>query len=84
MWQHQAVARLHAPVEEMTALVTPTMGSVEPDGPDHCLFRTGADTLPVLARYLALLGTDFDVVEPAELREHVRALGERFLRAAGG
>ncbi len=84
VWQHRAVVRLHAPVAQMTAVVTPTMGTVEPDGPDRCLFRTGADTLPVLARYLALLGVDFDVVEPAELRAHVRALGERFLRAAGG
>jgi predicted DNA-binding transcriptional regulator YafY len=84
MWQHQAVVRLHATVAEMAAVVTPTMGTVEADGPDRCLFRTGADTLPVLARYLALLGVDFDVVEPAELRAHVRALGERFVRAAGG
>jgi predicted DNA-binding transcriptional regulator YafY len=60
------------------------MGTVEPDGDGHCLFRTGADTLPVLARYLALLGVDFEVVEPPELRAHVRAVGERFLRAAGG
>jgi predicted DNA-binding transcriptional regulator YafY len=84
VWQHQAVVRLHAGVEEMAAVVTPMMGSLEPDGPGRCLFRTGADTLPVLARYLALLGVDFDVVEPAELREHVRALGERLLRAGGG
>lgn len=83
MWQHQAVVRLHAPAEQMGALVTPMVGTVEPDGPGRCLFRTGADTLPVLARYLVVLGVDFDVVEPAELRTHVRALGERLLRAGG-
>jgi predicted DNA-binding transcriptional regulator YafY len=83
MWQHQAVVRLHAPIGDVAAVITPMMGAVEPDGPAHCLFRTGADTLPVLARYLTMLGLDFDVVEPAELREHVRALGERLLRAAG-
>jgi predicted DNA-binding transcriptional regulator YafY len=84
LWQHQATVRLHAPYARIAPQVTPVMGTVEPDGDGHCLFRTGADTLPVLARYLALLGVDFDVVEPPELREHVRAVGERFLRAAGG
>jgi predicted DNA-binding transcriptional regulator YafY len=84
VWPHQAVVRLHAPAERMAAAVTPVMGAVEPVDEGHCLFRTGADTLEVLARYLALLGVDFDVVEPAELRAEVRALGERFRRAAGG
>ena len=32
---------------------------------------------------IAMLGVDFDVHEPPELAEHLRALSERLRRAAG-
>ena len=32
--------------------------------------------------HVAELGVDFEVLEPPEFAEHVRALGERFTRAA--
>ena len=32
---------------------------------------------------LALLGVDFEIIEPAELVEDVRRLSERYRRAAG-
>jgi hypothetical protein len=58
------------------------MGTVEPIDDDHCEFRTGGDTLRVLALYLGLLDVDFDVLDPPELMEEVRAVGKRYLRAA--
>jgi predicted DNA-binding transcriptional regulator YafY len=81
MWQHQARIRLHVPASAIAHRITPAMGTLEPLDDGHCEFRTGADTLRVLATYLALLDVDFDVLDPPELVEHVRAIGERYLRA---
>ena len=43
--------------------------------------RSGADSLEWFALTLGMLGVDFDVQEPAELVEHVRALAGRFRRS---
>jgi predicted DNA-binding transcriptional regulator YafY len=82
MWQHRARIRLHASAAEVAGRITAAMGTVVPLDDGHCEFRTGADTLPVLATYLGFLGVDFDVLDPPELVAHVQALGERYLRAA--
>ncbi len=37
----------------------------------------------VLALYLGMLDVDFDVLDPPELRDALRALGARYARAAG-
>jgi predicted DNA-binding transcriptional regulator YafY len=81
VWPHQARIRLHVPASEIAARIRPDMGTIEPLDDRHCEFRTGADTLRVLATYLCLLDVDFDVIDPPELAEHVRAIGERYLRA---
>jgi hypothetical protein len=47
------------------------------------LLEAGAESLYGLAFHLALLGWEFDVEEPAELREALAAMGGRALRAAG-
>ena len=44
---------------------------------------TGADSLETLAAYIGMLGMDFTVESPAELRPLLRTLGERYTRAAG-
>ncbi|OZM79305.1 YafY family protein [Pseudonocardia sp. MH-G8] len=82
MWQHRARVRLHAPAAAVAGRITPAMGTLTPLDDAHCEFRTGADTLPVLAVYLGFLDVDFDVLDPPELVAHLRALGERYLRAA--
>ena len=43
---------------------------------------TGADSLATVAAYVGMLELDFRVAEPPELVEHVRRVGERYLRAA--
>ncbi len=83
MWQYRARVRLHAPAAEIAARLGTAAGTVEPDGPDTCVLSTGADTLPVLASCLGFLDVDLDVLDPPELRDHLRALGGRYLRAAG-
>lgn len=82
VWQHHARILLHAPAEALADRVTPTMGTLVTRGDGTCELRTGADTLPVLAVYLGFLEVDFEVLEPPELLEHVRSLGERYGRAA--
>lgn len=84
MWQSRARVRLHASAEAMSARITPAMGTITPVDDRCCEFTTGADSLPLLANYLGMLQVDFDVLDPLELAEHVRALGERYLRAAAG
>jgi WYL domain len=81
LWEHRARIRLHTSAAAIAPRITPAMGTVEPIDEHHCEFRTGADTLRVLATYLALLDVDFDVLDPPELVDHVRAVGERYLRA---
>ena len=49
----------------------------------RCEYRTGDDDLGWLALRIAMLGVDFEVHEPPELVEHLRALAERLDRAAG-
>jgi predicted DNA-binding transcriptional regulator YafY len=82
VWHRRARVLLHAPVEVVARRLTPAMGELTDRGDGTCELATGADTLPVLAQWLGLLDVDFSVLEPPELRDHVRALGERYLRAA--
>jgi hypothetical protein len=39
------------------------------------------DSLDWPAAVLGSLGAEFEVVEPAELRDHLHRIGERFVRA---
>jgi predicted DNA-binding transcriptional regulator YafY len=82
LWRYRARVRLHASYAALRDRVNPTFGTLEPLDDGHCVFATGADTLPMLALYLGLLDVDFDVLDPPELREHLAALGERYARAA--
>ncbi|HEX5224284.1 MAG TPA: YafY family protein [Solirubrobacteraceae bacterium] len=79
--RHQARVLLHAPVEQVRARVPHQFGTLEADGADRCVMSTGADWLGGLAVYIANIGVDFEVLEPPELIETVRELGERFTRA---
>ncbi|GEN78674.1 helix-turn-helix transcriptional regulator [Actinotalea fermentans] len=82
VWQHHARILLHAPLETLKDRVTSAMGTLEAVDESTCEFRTGADSLPVLATYLGFLEVDFEVLEPPELVAHVAQLGERYRRAA--
>ena len=42
---------------------------------------TGADSLATVAAYVGMLELDFRIAEPPALVEHVRRVGERYLRA---
>ncbi|MFC4060035.1 helix-turn-helix transcriptional regulator [Planomonospora corallina] len=76
-----ARVRLHVPVGVAVRKVPPTTGVLEADGEAACLLTTGADSLDLIAAHLALTGFDFDVLDPPELAERVRAMARRLERA---
>ena len=78
----EALVTLHAAAEEITSRVPAYWGAIEPIDAHTCEYRTGDDDLGWLAMRVAMLGVDFEVHEPPELVEHVRALGSRLRRAA--
>jgi predicted DNA-binding transcriptional regulator YafY len=84
-WKHRYEARvtLHVPAESIRSRVPRHWGSVEAIDDGACEYRTGDDDLDWLALRIAMLGVDFEVHEPPELREHLRAIARRLDRAAG-
>ncbi|MEV8587459.1 YafY family protein [Streptomyces sp. NPDC051180] len=77
----EATVRLLVPLAEAAAVVGPMDGTLEADGEDRCLLRTGAHSLDVLVIHVSLMGFAFEVVEPPELTERIRALRDRLSRA---
>jgi predicted DNA-binding transcriptional regulator YafY len=76
-----AVVTVHASAEEMTSHLPAYWGEIEPIDAQTCRFRAGDDDLRWLAVRVAMLGVDFEVEEPPELTQHLRALAARLGRA---
>ncbi|HEX6712376.1 MAG TPA: YafY family protein [Thermoleophilaceae bacterium] len=77
----EARVTLRVPAEEITSRVPSHWGTIEPLDAHSCEYRTGDDDLGWLALRVAMLGVDFEVHEPPELVEHLRALASRLNRA---
>ena len=84
-WKHRFEARvtLHAPAEKVRRRFPSHWGPVEPIDDHTCEYRTGDDDLDWLALRIAMTGVEFEVHEPPELREHLRAMARRLDRAGG-
>ena len=83
-YRFQARVLVHAPlaeVAERTSVRSVVLTAVDDD---TTLLEAGSETLYGLAFHLSSLGWEFEVQEPAELRETLAAMGARALRAAGG
>ncbi|MER6101477.1 YafY family protein [Streptomyces sp. NPDC001832] len=76
-----ALIRLKTGIERAAERILPTSGVLEADGADSCLLRTGAASLDVLVIHVMLLGIDFEVVEPPELKDAITAARDRLSRA---
>ncbi|EST21964.1 helix-turn-helix transcriptional regulator [Streptomyces roseochromogenus] len=72
-----SVVRLLAPLHEAAARISPSAGTLEADGADACILRSGAANLEVMVVHLMMLGFPFEVIEPAELTEAIRAIRDR-------
>ena len=79
-YRHQAVIRVAAAPEVVRARVPATVGRVVPDG-DGARLTVGSDDLASLAGHLVGLDLPFEVLEPPELRAHLRSLGRRLSAA---
>jgi predicted DNA-binding transcriptional regulator YafY len=77
----RATVRFHCPVEDLAERTSPTAGRLERYDDRSCLFHTGAATLDEIALHIALKGVDFEVLDPPELRDHLRTLATRLTRA---
>jgi predicted DNA-binding transcriptional regulator YafY len=80
-WPYQARVLVHASVEAVAERLPVGAGTLEAISEVSCLLHTGAYSLDRLSFWLALIGYDFEVREPAELIERLRILAERFGRA---
>lgn len=82
-WIVHARLRIDAPAGDVLERINPAVGVVEPVDDRHSVLVTGADSLDTIAAYIGMLGMDFTVESPAELRPLLRTYAERYLRAAG-
>jgi predicted DNA-binding transcriptional regulator YafY len=78
----EARVTLHASAAEVAGRIPAHWGTIEPIDAHTCEYRTGDDDLWWLAMRVAMLPVDFEVHEPPELIEHLRALTARLERAA--
>jgi predicted DNA-binding transcriptional regulator YafY len=82
-YRFQARVVVHAPlarVAERTSVRSVVLTGIDES---TTLLEAGAETLFGLAFHVSFLGWEFDVEEPAELRDALAALGGRALRAGG-
>jgi predicted DNA-binding transcriptional regulator YafY len=82
VWAAQARIRLHAPADVVRDRMWPLHGRLEPLDEHSCMLHLGAENPRVLAQLLTVLDVDFTVESPVGYAEHLRALAERFHRAA--
>jgi predicted DNA-binding transcriptional regulator YafY len=79
-YRYRVVVELAGPADVVSRLVPASTSLVEPAGARTRL-TFGADRLNWTAAFLIDLEFPFVVKEPAELREHLRALGRRLIAA---
>ena len=83
-YRHQFVLRVAAPASALAERLSPTSAAVEAIDEHSCRVRTGSPELDWVPYYFAQLGYDFVVEEaPAQLREQLRLIADRFARAVG-
>jgi predicted DNA-binding transcriptional regulator YafY len=78
----EARVTLRVAAAEISSRLPAHSGAIVPIDAHTCEYRTGDDDLRWLALRIAMLGVDFEVHEPPELVEHLRALALRLTRAA--
>jgi len=76
----KAQVLVQAPYQDVARAFPPSVALVEPAGPRTALLRVAAVELAPLVTFVCGLSYEFEVLDPPELREHLRALGERLVR----
>ncbi|GAA2337074.1 YafY family protein [Dactylosporangium salmoneum] len=81
-YRHEVEVLLRAGVDEVRRRIPATIGAVEPAG-DRARLTCRAEHLDGMARMLAGLGWEFEIVRPDALRDEVAALA-RYLSGVAG
>src|SRR6266511_729569 len=79
-WRYRARVLAHAPGTALVARGLPPAVLVEAVDDRTCIVDVGSDTPQMLAVYLGMLDVDFEVHEPSELLDQLRALADRYRR----
>jgi predicted DNA-binding transcriptional regulator YafY len=74
---------LHTDATSARERIPASVGEVHPLGEGSCLLEIAANDPWAIALHLGMLGWDFEVLDPPELKEYVAAAGARFTAAAG-
>jgi predicted DNA-binding transcriptional regulator YafY len=82
-YPYRARVTLFAPVEAIAKRVPPSTGVLEAIDERSCMLYTGSHSLEGLTIHLIWLSVDFQVHEPAELRDYIRGLTERLGQSTG-
>jgi predicted DNA-binding transcriptional regulator YafY len=80
-YRYQASFLIHAPAEEITDRLGPSVATVTPVTATTTQVDTGADSLDALALHMGLLPYSFEIQSPPELIDHVHALATRLAAA---
>lgn len=83
-WEYATEVEIEAPAEEMSHWLSRTIGRLEPIDATRCRLIGSTSDPAWYAEVLAAIPVAFRVVGCPELREAVRALGERLLAASAG
>ena len=77
----QACLVMHQPHEVMAKTIPPSAATLEAIDDAHCLMLRSAGQMDSLVYWLMALDVDFDVLEPALLKERLRVASERVARS---
>lgn len=82
VYRHVARVLIDAPRSVVTQTLPVSVGTVTAQGRERCILEAGGNDLEVMALHLARMPWSFAVLEPAELREAMRAQAARLIAAA--
>jgi predicted DNA-binding transcriptional regulator YafY len=81
VYPHQARFLVHASADTVRAQIPASAGVVRRRGSELCEVVSGAASLDFVLMHVLLLGHEFEVLDPPELRTRCRVLADRLLSA---
>jgi predicted DNA-binding transcriptional regulator YafY len=81
VYPHQARFLVHASADTVRAQISGSAAVVRPREGELCEVLSGAANLDAVLMHVLLLGHDFEVLDPLELRSRCRVLARRLLSA---
>jgi predicted DNA-binding transcriptional regulator YafY len=81
VYPHQARFLVQAPADTVRAQIPASAAVVRQRGSEQCEVISGAASLDFVLMHVLLLGHEFEVLDPPELRRRCRALARRLLSA---